>query len=383
MEPHQRRLRTVIADNGLDAAVVVSPAAVCHATGVEVFLPVEAGTEFAIAPTVALVPADDQPAWLLVPESHAGRARQQALGTVVEAVAGFRHFEDVDAPAAYADTARRAWQALGRPRRVGCEPRWLPIGWGELSGWTSHGVDFVDAAAALERARAIKSDWEIQRIRNATVAADAAQQLLATIDLAGRNELSLWGELLGAGASVAGHGVTAFADLVTGPRTGTLSYPGGPIDRVIERRDTVILDFSVRVDGYWADCTSTTVAGGGPDAEQLRHYRASREAFDAAIACLVPGRRANDAEQAAREALQASGVTAVHYAGHQIGCSVNEPPRLVPHDETVIEAGMVFAVEPGGYDATLKVGARSEKMVLVTEDGPEVLSRFAWPLDGA
>jgi Xaa-Pro aminopeptidase len=43
---------------------------------------------------------------------------------------------------------------------------------------------------------------------------------------------------------------------------------------------------------------------------------------------------------------------------------------------------MVFAVEPGGYDATLKVGARSEKVILVTEDGPDVLSRFRWPLDG-
>jgi Xaa-Pro aminopeptidase len=383
VETHQRRLRTAIADSGLDAAAIVSPAGVCHATGVEVFLPVDSGTEFAIAPAVALVPADDRPAWLLVPDSHARRAREQALGTVVEAVASFGHFEHVDARKAYADSAQTAWQALGDPRRVGCEPMWLPTGWGELSGWTSRGVELVDAGAAIERARAIKSDWEVERMRQAAAAADAAQRLLSGIDLVGRNELSLWGELLGAAALVAGHEVTVFADLVTGPRTGALSYPGGPVDRVIQHGDTVILDFSVRVEGYWADCTSTTVAGGEPDAEQLRHYRASREAFDAAIACLVPGRRAYEAERAARGALAARGITAVHYAGHQIGCAVNEPPRLVPYDETEIEAGMVFAVEPGGYDATLKVGARSEKVILVTEDGPDVLSRFRWPLDGA
>jgi Xaa-Pro aminopeptidase len=42
---------------------------------------------------------------------------------------------------------------------------------------------------------------------------------------------------------------------------------------------------------------------------------------------------------------------------------------------------MVFAVEPGSYDPPGGVGARSEKVVLVTADGLEVVSGFAWPLD--
>jgi Xaa-Pro aminopeptidase len=379
VQDHQLRLRAAIADQGLDAALLVSPAGVSHATGIEVFLPLDAGTEFAVSPTVVLVPADDQPAWALVPDAHARRAIEQAEGTVVEPLAGFGHFAHVDSVRALVDSVSRAWHALGRPQRLGYEPRWLPAGWAQLSGLTASGVTLVDAAATLEDARLVKSEWEIARIRRSVAAADAAQRLLATTDLVGHNELSLWGELIGAAAGVAGHEITAFADLVTGPRTGTLAYPGGPVDRVIERGDTVILDFSVRVDGYWADCTSTTVAGGDPNREQLRHYRASRDAFDAAVACLQPGRQAREAERAAREALAAAGIEAVHYAGHQIGASVNEPPRLVPYDETVISAGMVFAVEPGGYNATIGVGARSEKVVLVTEDGPEVLSQFPWP----
>jgi Xaa-Pro aminopeptidase len=382
VQDHQLRLRAAIADHGLDAALIVSPAGVSHASGVEAFLPLDAGTEFAISPTVVLLPADDQPAWVLVPEAHARRATEQAEGAVVESLAGFGHFEPVDARRALAESVSNAWHALGRPQRIGYEPRWLPAGWVELSGLASTGVTLVDAAAVLEGARAVKSVWEIARIQRSAAAADAAQRLLAATDLVGRNELSLWGELLGAAAAVAGHEVTAFADLVTGSRTGTLVYPGGPIDRVIDRGDTVILDFSVRVDGYWADCTSTAVAGGEPNSEQLRHFHASRDAFDAAVACLRPGRQARDAENAAREALAAAGIEAMHYAGHQIGASVNEPPRLVPYDETEIRAGMVFAVEPGGYNATLGVGARSEKVVLVTDDGPEILSDFPWPLAG-
>jgi Xaa-Pro aminopeptidase len=381
MQAHHRRLRAAIAEQGADAALIVSPAGVCHATGVEVFLPVDAGTEFAITPAVALVPADDQPAWLLVPESHAARAEQQVAGAVVLSVPGFGQFESVDSERALRDAAGEAWRSLGRPRRIGYEPRWLPAGWAQMSGLISE-ITLVDIASGLERARLIKSDWEIERIRRAIAAADAAQQFLATVDLVGRNELSLWGELLGACATVAGREVTIFADLVTGPRTGKLSYPGGPVDRVIERADSVILDVSVRVDGYWADCTSTVIAGAEPNDAQLRYYGASRDALDAATGCLRPGRRAFEAERAAREALASAGITAQHYAGHQIGCAVNEPPRLVPYDETPIEAGMVFAVEPGGYDAALGIGARSEKVVLVTQDGPEVLSRFPWKLDG-
>ena len=68
-----------------------------------------------------------------------------------------------------------------------------------------------------------------------------------------------------------------------------------------------------------------------------------------------------------------------HYMGHQIGATVNELPRLVPYDHTPIRANMVFAVEPGAYEGPGgDFGARSEKMVWVTETGPEILSQFDW-----
>jgi len=45
--------------------------------------------------------------------------------------------------------------------------------------------------------------------------------------------------------------------------------------------------------------------------------------------------------------------------------------------DAVIQAGMVFAIEPGAYEGPGgHFGARFEKVVLVTASGPEVLSRF-------
>lgn len=97
------------------------------------------------------------------------------------------------------------------------------------------------------------------------------------------------------------------------------------------------------------------------------------------MAALQPGARACDATSAADAAFASFNLPMAHYAGHQIGVTVNELPRLVPYDQTVIEPGMVFSVEPGAYEGKDgSIGARSEKMVLVTDSGPEVLSQFAW-----
>jgi hypothetical protein len=47
-------------------------------------------------------------------------------------------------------------------------------------------------------------------------------------------------------------------------------YPGGPIDRLLERCDTVIWDLSVRVAGHWSACTTTLMVEPEPSAEQRR-----------------------------------------------------------------------------------------------------------------
>ena len=140
------------------------------------------------------------------------------------------------------------------------------------------------------------------------------------------------------------------------------------------------MDISGRVDGYWFDCANTHLVGGArPTASQWKFARASQQACEAAMDALRPGARACDAAHAARDVFQKYGLPTAHYSGHGVGVSVNELPRLVPYDHTPIEAGMVFCVEPGAYEGESGTfGARSEKMVLVTNNGPEILSDFAW-----
>jgi len=241
---------------------------------------------------------------------------------------------------------------------------------------------FADSRPLTRHARLIKTEHEIGLLRIAALAADAGQEGLLELAAPGRNELDVMGDVLTRVDRAAAQPLPWAGELVSGARTGIVRYPGGPIDREMMAGDTVLMDLSVRYRGYWADCTNT-LALGDPSDVQLRYFRAARDAHEAGVAALRPGRLASDAHAAAAEAFRRHGFEPAHYTGHQVGVSVNEEPRLVPYDHTPIEAGMVFAVEPGVYGGTdAGTGARAERVVLVTESEAEPLTRFRWGMSG-
>jgi Xaa-Pro aminopeptidase len=380
--PHER-LATELREREVDFALLASPGNVCYASGVEVFLPVDAGTEFAGGPTLAVASADGA-VKVLVPEAHAALAASLVNGAELISVPGFGHFDSRDPEAEFIDAVRRALVEVGggRPQRVGYEPRWLPAGVVSMVEREFPQLELVSADPALLAARAVKAGWELERIRGAVAVADAAQARLLDTARAGVNELELWGEVTAAAYEQAGHSVVIVGEIVSGPRTGVLRYPGGPFDRVLQAGDTVLMDFSVRVDGYWADCCNTLTVDAEPTADQLRCYRASRAAIDAAVAALKPGSVVSAVDEAARLALADYGFEPVHYTGHQIGVVVNEPPRAVRYDNSEVRAGMVFAIEPGAYAGEqIGTGSRSEKVVLVTGGDAELISEFTWGMD--
>ena len=169
---------------------------------------------------------------------------------------------------------------------------------------------------------------------------------------------------------------------MTGPRTGVVRYPGGPIERLLERGDTVIQDLRARVAHYWSACANTLVVGVEPSADRRRCVRAARRAFEATVEALRPGALTGEAIAAARRVFLSEGFDFTPYCGHQIGAAVNERPRLVIYDQTPVQTGMVFAVEPGVYGSEeLGVGARAERVVVVRESGNEILSAFTWGME--
>ena len=117
-----------------------------------------------------------------------------------------------------------------------------------------------------------------------------------------------------------------------------------------------------------------TVFLGSVSEEQRKVYEIVKEANLRAIAAVKPGVRFCDIDAAARDyiASQGYGEYFVHRTGHNIGQDVHEYGDVSSANQNPVKPGMCFSIEPGIY-LTGNFGVRIEDLVLVTEDGCEIL----------
>jgi Xaa-Pro aminopeptidase len=332
---------------GADVLVAARPATVTWLTGFAD--DIEWGpSPFALSPLAVLTPGGRP---ILVVSDDAAEAAA-ATGCEVSAYRGFS-VGPIDAVGG----ARRALAAAVGGRRVATEPGHLPAA-------LAADVDWVDAGEGLRLAQAVKDSDEIDRIRGAIALCDAGQAEARARATPGMTELELWTLLRGAIERDAGARTPIVADCVAGPRTGEIG--GVPANRAMSEGELVLVDLVPRRDGYWGD-SCATFALGEPSARAVAHHRAASERLLRVLDAVRPGAVAGELDALARE-----GLDYPHHSGHGLGADWHEEPRIVPGGSTVLEAGMVVAFEPGSYGDG--EGVRVEQVVLVTEEGCEVLS---------
>lgn len=127
--------------------------------------------------------------------------------------------------------------------------------------------------------------------------------------------------------------------------------------------------------GYCYDY-GRSVYFGEPDAEYRRVYELVMGAQAAGIAALRGGNRCEEADAAARQVIVDGGYgeAFMHRLGHAIGMDVHETPFLTAGDETTLQAGMCFTVEPSIF-IPHKFGCRVEDVIVVRADGGEPLTK--------
>lgn len=180
---------------------------------------------------------------------------------------------------------------------------------------------------------------------------------------------------------------------------------GIPGTRELHEGDIISLDFGAVTGtssatggtGGWHGDTAVTIAVGEIDSEAKRLIDTTRDALEKGIEQMLPGDRLSDIGFAVQARAEKEGFGVVRqFVGHGIGREMHEPPQVPnygrPGRGPRLRAGMVFAIEPMVNIGSEKVrvledewtavtadgslSAHFEHTVLITENGPEVLTRI-------
>jgi Xaa-Pro aminopeptidase len=257
--------------------------------------------------------------------------------------------------------------------RVGFEDHHLPVRmWERLKEAVDERVELASAGSLLEDLRAVKDTAEIDAVRAAAHLADEiARTTVLEPGLAGRTERevarAIERELRERGAE------PSFPPIVAAAEHGALPH-AEPRDVEIPKDVLVVVDWGALVDGYCSDCTRTFSTGNvGDGAREV--YALVERAQAEALEAVAPGASCKAVDAVARDLITEAGHGEQfgHGLGHGVGMEVHEEPRLTASADGELAPGNVITVEPGVYVAG-DVGVRIEDLVVVTEDGHEVLS---------
>ncbi len=242
------------------------------------------------------------------------------------------------------------------------------------------GIATADAAPVLLSARKIKTQDEIALLEHAAAIVDAVYERIYELLRPGIREHEIVAEAQRLLFELGSEQVEAI-NAVSGDRCNP--HPHVFSDRLLRPGDQAFFDIIHSFMGY-RTCYYRTFCVGGATQSQLDAYKQCREWLDAAIDLVRPGVR-TDTIAAVWPTAQELGFPSEEACfglqfGHGLGVGLYEAPmisRLHSFDAPAeIEEGMVFALETYCPASDGRSAARIEEEVLVTADGPEILTSF-------
>jgi len=323
-----------------------------------------------------------------------GRAKRESRGETVERLTDYGYDDLLDSyePAEAVVRSRAAFLDAYDVESVAVPPR-FPLQ--TADGLREQGIDVVvDESETVTEIRATKIDEEIEHVRAAQDANEAAMQaaenLLQQAERDG-DRLVVDGDVLTSEwvkeeieITLLRHGCALDETIVACGADAADPHDRG--SGPLQPDEPIIVDIFPRdkATKYHADMTRTFCVG-DPDPEVKEWYDLTEAAYEAALDAVEPGATGEDVHDAACDIYEDAGLPTlrsdpsaetgfIHSTGHGVGLDVHELPRVAPNGGE-LKPGHVITIEPGLYDPDVG-GVRIEDLVVVTEDGHENLTDY-------
>lgn len=347
-----QKLQAQMADVELDAVLLVQNADLFYFTGT-------------IQQGLLYVPAAGEPLYMV--RKDFGRARMECG---LKEVVPFKSPKDI--PSVLSDFG------YPLPKRAGMELDVVPVATYQRFAKALGDCEILDVSHLIRTVRAVKSEYEINIMKDAALQVDRVCQRAREVIRVGMSDLELAAELEFTARKAGHQGITRmrgfnselfFGHVFSGPDSAAPAYLDAPLGgigvnpsvgqgasyKTIKANEPIIIDFAGAFDGYLVDQTRIFCIGGLPDplprayADMLRIQELLKEIARPGVAW---GALYDQCHQLAcdlgyAEHFMGSPGAQVSFIGHGIGVEVDEYPFIARgFRDQVLEVNMTFAFEP-------------------------------------
>jgi len=343
---HQKRqedLQALLKESTLNAVCLNPGADLTYLTGLDFHLMER--------PVVGIFPISGDPVFIL-PELEA--AKIAALPYPI------RPFLFNENPDTWTDVFRAALQEADLAAgNLGIIPRRLRLLEQNYLMGAAPDLKLESAQPILTQMRRIKSEDEIKFMVEAARIAECALTSTIMAIKPGVTEKEIAGRLVGRLLQEGSDPELPFFPIVSFGEN-TANPHATPTNRVLNPGDIILIDWGASHQGYFSDITRVFAMGDlHPEIDQIAKF--VEDANAAARAAVKPGVPASAVDRAARQVIEDAGYG--EYFFHR-----NEEPNISQFDQTILEPGMTFTIEPGIY-LPKRGGVRIEDDIVVTDNG--------------